>query len=262
MSINEKFRSICVLYLTATCNLNCSYCYIDKSPVLQKIDQLLEETYQDDYYFNFMKKVFPNPKQLTKIEFWGGEPSYGLPRVHNTVRQVIKHYSNLSEFMMSTNLTTETWLDDFFGFLKVLGEFPERKFTFFLQLSLDGPTKVNDLNRGKGTTEKFTKNFYKLITNLDDFLKDVPNVNIRAHFKPTLDNYSIQLLQTKKDIIEYYQFFEQYKDISLQVKNEKQWRLDLPIPNTAVPSPHTQADGERFANLCKLSYEIALENKE
>ena len=38
MSINEKFRSICVLYLTATCNLNCSYCYIDKSPVLQKID--------------------------------------------------------------------------------------------------------------------------------------------------------------------------------------------------------------------------------
>ena len=36
-------RFIVVLYLTATCNLNCRYCYIDKSPALQKIDELIEE---------------------------------------------------------------------------------------------------------------------------------------------------------------------------------------------------------------------------
>ena len=33
----------CNLFITMKCNLNCSYCYIDKSPVLQKIDN---ETYK------------------------------------------------------------------------------------------------------------------------------------------------------------------------------------------------------------------------
>jgi MoaA/NifB/PqqE/SkfB family radical SAM enzyme len=31
---NIDKRMACVLYLTATCNLNCVYCYIDKSPAL------------------------------------------------------------------------------------------------------------------------------------------------------------------------------------------------------------------------------------
>lgn len=155
-----------------------------------------------------MKKMFPDPKQLKKIEFWGGEPSYGLPRVYNTIDQAIKYYPNLQSFMMSTNLTTPTWLDDFYSFLKVFKNYPERCFTFYLQLSLDGPTEINDGNRGKGVTEKFTKNFYKLINNLDNILQDIPNVSIFAHFKPTLDNNSIKQLQTKESIINYYQFFE------------------------------------------------------
>lgn len=155
-----------------------------------------------------MKKMFPDPKQLKKIEFWGGEPSYGLPRVYNTIDQAIKYYPNLQSFMMSTNLTTPTWLDDFYSFLKVFKNYPERCFTFYLQLSLDGPTEINDGNRGTGVTEKFTKNFYKLINNLDNILQDIPNVSIFAHFKPTLDNNSIKQLQTKESIINYYQFFE------------------------------------------------------
>ena len=32
--------------------------------------------------------------------------------------------------------------------------------------------------------------------------------------------------------------------------------FSLPIPNTACPSPHTKADGIRFANYCKLCREI------
>ena len=72
-------RKICVLYATATCNLKCKYCYIDKSPILQSIDQRLKQSFEGDYYFNFMKEMF-DKNSLQRIEIWGGEPSYGLDR--------------------------------------------------------------------------------------------------------------------------------------------------------------------------------------
>lgn len=253
-------RFVCVLYLTATCNLNCRYCYIDKSPALLEIDKLLEESYKDNYYFNFLKKMFPDPCQLRRIEFWGGEPSYGLVRAESTIRQAIDFYPNLTEFFMSTNLTTPTFLDDFYNFLKILKDYPERKFIFDFQLSLDGPVYINDNNRGKGTTFKFTENFAKFVTKLDDILEDVQNVEIQAHFKPTLDSDNIAVLQTKEKIIEYYKFFEEYMKVAKRQIQSPRWIMSVNIPNTATPSPHTVQDGKNFANFCKLCTEIMEEN--
>ena len=125
---NQFLRNTCILYLTATCNLNCTYCYIDKSPILQEIDKLLIDCYKTNYFFEFMKEMFPDPEQLIRIEFWGGEPSYGLPRVKQTIIDAINYYPNLSTFFMSTNLTTDTWLDDFTNFIQIFKLFPERHF--------------------------------------------------------------------------------------------------------------------------------------
>lgn len=79
------------------------------------------------------------------------------------------------------------------------------------------------------------------------------------HFKPTLDNESIRLLQTKEQIIKYFQFFEEFYDKAQPYLNEN-FAYSLSIPNTACPSPHTKEDGLLFANLCKLCREIEKEN--
>ena len=55
---------------------------------------------------------------------WGGEPSYGLPRISNTIRKAIEYYPNLNTFMMSTNLTSTSFISDFLGFLSILKEYP------------------------------------------------------------------------------------------------------------------------------------------
>ena len=253
---NIKQRRSCVLYLTATCNLNCVYCYIDKSPALQKIDKLLDDCYKTDYFYNFIKELFPDPNQLVQLEFWGGEPSYGLKRATPTIRKIIEHYPNLDKFLMSTNLTMPNVVQDFSDFIDVLGSYPQRHFEFDLQLSIDGPLTINDRNRGKGTTEKFLKNFAKLVTTVDSILDKNPNVEIRSHVKPTLDDKGIAELQTKEDILAYHKFFDNLLHAAETGSKNNAFSFGVPMPNTAVPSPHTKESGLKFANFCRLSAEI------
>lgn len=257
-----KDRYSLVLYTTAVCNLNCRYCFIDKNPALKQIDDYLDKSFLADpeYYFEFAKKMFLKDK-LSEVQFWGGEPFLGMHRAYPTIKKLIEYYPNLSNFLVSTNFVSSCFFDEFYGLMKVLGEYPERNFEFSLQLSLDGPTNINDLNRGKGVTEKFTQNFSKFIKDLQntDILKN--NIALKLHMKPTLDASSIEQLQTKEKVIEYFQFFEQYQDIFNDYNYRENLHFGVPIPNTACPSPHTQEEGKQFANYCRLTRLIEKENE-
>lgn len=258
--MNFNKQSILILYVDAICNLQCSYCFIDKNPALISIDEILDESYKDNYYLNFAKEVFPNPEQLTEIQLWGGEPTLKLHRVYNTIESLLNYYPNITEFKMSSNMAHEDFIQEFYGLLKILAKFPERQFTFSLQMSLDGPKDITDLGRGNNVTKKFTENFLKMCFSIEnEILSNYPNLQIYAHFKPTLNNITIKMLQTEESLIKYYQFFEHYKEIADNIKN-KNFMLFLTIPNTACPSPHTKEEGEEFANLVRLCRKIEKNN--
>lgn len=245
------------LYTAAVCNLNCIYCYIDKSPALQKIDNALENSFASDYYFDYSKELF-EPEDLKGIHFWGGEPSMGLHRVYHLLPKFIDYYPNLEEFMMSTNFTIPNWFDEFYGFLKILGQYPYRNFHFGLQLSIDGPEYINDKNRGKGTTKLFLEHFNEFIQTIN--LNIPNNVTIKAHFKPTYSAETIATLQDKQQIIDYFTFFDNLiTQFNSTINNEKVIMTPT-IPNTAVPAAHTQQDGINFANYCRLTREIEKEH--
>ncbi len=251
-------RSMAVFYTCGTCNLKCHYCGIDKNPILVKIDKALEESFKGDYYYNQLLKYFPNPTQLKRIETWGGEPFLRMERIHPLIHKVIEHYPYFSMMFSSTNFSYPEWPDKFFDLMKQFEPYAPRQFEYFLQLSLDGPTEINDFNRGEGVTERCRKNFDILVNRLP---VDLPsNVTLHVYFKPTLDNTSIKQLDTKEKIIEYFQFFEEWyeKLFALQMPN---LIPELSVPNTAVPSPVTKKDGQIFAELCKNCREIEQENK-
>lgn len=257
--MEQNLFETCVLYDDSICNLKCRYCYIDKNPSLLEIDKILDKSFEGDYYFNFSKKIFEQDK-LKEIQIWGGEPSLHLDRTFNTIKQMIEYYPNLTTIMFSSNLTTSCFMDQLTGLIRLLNQF-DKEFTIQLQMSIDGPTYLNDMNRGNKTTESFTKIFSKLISQANILFPEEKNIFLNCFFKPTLDSYSIRLLQSKEKIIEYYKFFEEYNRIAEQVKTSK-FNFCLSIPNTACPSPHTKEEGLLFANFCKLSYEIEQENKQ
>ena len=251
-------RSIAVFFTCGTCNLKCRYCNIDKNPILAKIDEKLAESFEGDYYISMLKKWFPNPGQLKKIETWGGEPFLHMERIYPLLHQIIDYYPYFHNFFSSTNFAYPDWTDKVFGLFEQFAQYPNRHFSVTLQLSMDGPEYINDINRGKGVSEKCIDNLEKLYKLLPEKLPT--NVTLEIAFKQTLDNSSIKQLQTKEKIIEYYQYFENFyeKFIELNLPN---LQIGPTIPNTAVPSPVTKEDGEAFTNMCKLMYEVSVENE-
>lgn len=211
-----------------------------------------------------MKRLFQK-QALYELQFWGGEPTYGFSRVLETLDYSIDYFPNLKRFMFSTNLTTKTCIED----IKELIEFCvnkdlNRHFEFSIQLSLDGPPDINDYNRGQNVTKLFTENFRKLVEMTSELAQKYQNFNLLANFKPTLDSFSLERLQTKEKIYKYYKFFEDYKTLwnNIDPNTVRRRHLFLAPPNTADPGTYTQMDGVRFKNYCKICYELMLENKE
>lgn len=254
----KRDRSVAVFYTCGTCNLKCRYCNIDKNPVLAKIDEKLAESFEGDYYINQLKKWFPNRDQLRKIETWGGEPFLHMERIYNLINQVIEYYPYYDEFFSSTNFSYPEWTEKVFGLTDQFAKYPERRFRFTLQLSMDGPEYINDPNRGKGVTQRCIDNFNKLIEEIPERLPD--NVDMDIVFKQTLDNYSVKMLCDKEKIIEYFQFFENNFYIKINELMKPNVRMSCTVPNTAVPSPVTKMDGEIFAHFCSICNEIEEEN--
>jgi sulfatase maturation enzyme AslB (radical SAM superfamily) len=255
----ESPRAVAVFYPTAVCNLRCRYCGIDKNPILQQIDDTLGESFEGDYYFNQLLKYFPEPYQLKKVETWGGEPFIHMERMHPLLHKIIQRYPYFDSMFSSTNFSYPQWLDKFFGLMEQFEQYAPRKFEYVLQLSLDGPENINDMNRGEGVTKK-------CLANLDALLEQLPtrlpkNVTLVMHFKGTLDNTSIAQLDSKEKIIEYFRFYDELYDKMMAVADTMPNLITNPtIPNTAVPSPVTKADGLAFAELCKNCREIEREN--
>lgn len=261
---NTEQRNTLVLYPSAICNLNCSYCYIDKNPALQRIDAILKESFSGDYYVKFAKEMFPNPQQLTGVEFWGGEPSLGLNRTIPTIKEYVRYYTTLDSFFMSTNLTSPTGITnicEFFNMIGWLGKEYNRKMQFTLQMSLDGPVEINDSQRGSGVTKKFFTMFNKICGEVNEICNKYPALQITLQFKPTLTSKIIRdHLLKPSNVIKYYQFFEVYNDIFLSTCKADNASLVLVKPNTASPSPHTVQDGKDFAQFCKICDDVMRES--
>lgn len=254
--VNE--RETAILYTCGVCNLQCRYCGIDKNPVLKDIDAALGKSFEGDYYFNRIKEYFPNRGQLKRIETWGGEPFMKMDRIYHTLHKVIQHYPYFCEMYSSTNFSYPTWTDQVFGLFDQFGQYPDRDFSYCLQLSCDGPEYINDAGRGEGVTKKCLENFNKLLSEMKERLPD--NVHLVMTIKATLDNDSIRNLCDKQKLIEYYQFFEEEfitKALDLKMDNVE---IIGAHPNTAVPSPVTKEEGELFAEFCRICREIEAEN--
>jgi sulfatase maturation enzyme AslB (radical SAM superfamily) len=254
----NMIRNKAVLFSSSKCNLQCRYCNIDKNPVLGLIDQVIEKSFQGDYYFNRIKDYFQDRGQLQSLDIWGGEPFLSMERIYPVLHQIIGYYPFFETFSVSTNFSFEGWVDRVLELAKQFGRYSYRDFSLNLQLSCDGYEEINDASRGIGVTARCIANFDNLLARLGNELP--ANVRLQFLIKQTLDRESIKMLQSEESIIKYYKFFEDNflsKVYELGYSNVTTFPT---IPNTAVPSPSTKEDGMDFAKLCRAAKNVSLNN--
>ncbi|WP_369297186.1 radical SAM protein [uncultured Neglectibacter sp.] len=245
------------LFTTALCNLKCTYCYIckDNSNALKKID---EDIRQDWEAHNYVSRLRTEMRQedldsIRNISLWGGEPLIGIRRFSGQFEEFYKLLPALERIDFSTNLTLPNAVPLIQELADTIGAVSKKeKFYIDVQISIDGPEEINDPNRGEGTTGKILENYQKLLR-----VKLPRNVGIRVTTKPTLSVDTMDWFLEESNVRSYFAFFDESFRLPFTEADPAIESVFLGIPNYAEPYGYTQADGRKFAEVCRVFQKVS-----
>lgn len=207
---------------------------------------------------NYLKEA--KPQYIDTIGLWGAEPTLNHDCAGVFFKDLFKAYYGLKEVMFSTNLllgheaiidmiesSSKAAVNLKGGFLKQLR----------VQMSLDGPDWVTDVNRHKGATKQILKTYNKVLKYLEE--NKVENIqSINFSFKPTLPTESMKQMNDDHDLmLDYFKFFEEVYEIPKQYKLPKYVSPSGLAGVTVVnPGEHSVKDGKEFGLWLKNVYSL------
>lgn len=202
-------------FTVAACNLDCKYCYIPKSDSMKSLNKEVVKELGRSSWLDRLESVYG--KNLTHFGFWGAEPTLTLGRV--PFQKLFERFPNLRELSFSTNLMTEPRA--IAEAIKQLNKICTKEALFKIQVSLDGPAYITDINRKKGAAEKIPKNIHLLVIKLNG--EKLKKVRVEIRMKSTLTMENIKLLNAEPEKVkEYFNYFSQIeKDFQETNKNNR-----------------------------------------
>lgn len=243
------------LLFSAKCNMNCSYCYIPKDEGMNATQEEVREYLINGDYPDIIKEKSPD---ITSVDFWGAEPTLNKDLSYIVFKRIMDKLKDVTRFMFSTNLLVGDV--DLMEIIESLDKAvpDERKVNLFIQISLDGPDWITDLNRQKGATEKITESYKRLFKKLNN--KKFNNIKaLYFNFKPTLtsENYRDMVNHPEK-IEEWVSFFyELVKYYNDTIENKDFVKMPTQVSPTIVsPGDYSVQDGKMFAEWVRLSKKI------
>ncbi len=169
----------CILCITRTCNLSCSYCYIAKEPVDMTLPQARE-------IIDLIFTQAPENEEI-RIGFFGGEPLLKPALLAAIMDEIVNHplYRNYKvEFSLASNGTIlSAAMIDFINKNRVS-----------YCVSCDGPPEIQDLARifrdGRGSGDLVEKTLIRA-------KKSIPGVFVNAVIHP-------QSVRKLPEIVDYF----------------------------------------------------------
>jgi uncharacterized protein len=200
-----------ILNITEKCNLRCKYCvysgtyYYERSHSNRSMGEKIIEKALNFYFNNELYNA-----DIKCISFYGGEPLLEFEKIKNIGEYVSKNFKNKSSFSMTTNGTLLN--EEIIKFLI--------KYSFFLLISLDGPSEIHDKYR---VTADGKTTFGKIINNLRLIKKLSPEyyqskVSFSVTIPPNVSPIKID---------EFFENFDIVKEKDLQVSYIVPWDTEF-----------------------------------
>ena len=240
----DKDENVAVeLFSAGWCNLACKYCYIPKGDYTKDVHSKVLQRIKDGSLIRELKELFG--ETLEHVAHWGTEPTLTVTQFGDFYKQLIEEFPRFKGIMLSSNFMTNP--QNVIKFVRDI--LPRTKpLTVKVQISIDGPSWLTDINRTGGSTETITKNATTFLQAVSEM--DLPHT-ILTNLKSTMGAEGMHLLADLEKCREYYQFFD-----DLMVSWEPLARKGLVLPTTSnptivVPSAYTQLDGINFDKVCE-----------
>jgi len=231
---------------SAFCPLDCKYCYVPKTNSMKSLHKEIIRSLEDNSYIKTLEKVYGN--NLKYLSFWGAEPTVSFEKIGRIIPQIFIKFSKLKSLNFSTSLMTNP--NYILNFINLLIN-QNKKLQLNIQISLDGPAFITDINRIKGASKKVPENFCWIIKELNK--TKFTNLNIRFRIKSTFTINNIRMLNRSPGLIkEYFKYFDKIeKDFKKLNKNKEITFTNSCAPTLSLPGEYTSEDGKELAVLFK-----------
>lgn len=241
------------------CNLNCKYCYIERTKnninsstfyleEHKKITQALEDKTYINNYLKALQKLKIDPKTITTVELWGQEPTLNLESFFKNFDYLYQHFPNLKGSIFSTNGVSNT--HKILDAINIIDNIIDKEFNFSVQFSIDGSQYTKE-NRGI-EVEIILNNIENLIKELNKI--KLQKIKVDFHLHNVLGQNVFTSLKTLEEIDSYWEelnnFAKKLKNLNL---NKNVFFADLCYPSLEMPIKATQQDGIDLYNFIYYS---------
>jgi len=240
---------------SSVCNLKCEYCYVPKVSELRNVHQKVNELIEDGSIVKYLQDKY-DISELKHIGFWGAEPTLNLESSYKFLSDMMV-ISPIEEITIPTNFTTN--IDNLISFIEKLKTF-DKKISFHIQISIDGPEFITDVNRGVGTTDKVLRNLFYFIEKMQNV--DLEKITLRVDTKSTWSNENLVYIENNLDRLRDIQIFRD--DIRKKIEDlNKKEGLNISFfhsGNLALPGEYLPEDGRRLGGIFQHISDDNIEN--
>ena len=232
------------IFASSKCQLDCKYCYIPKSDVMNSIHKRIVKLIHD---FD-VSSISPDVRHGIEIlGFWGAEPTLTLGILSQNLKKIVDAFPNLRKIDFSTNGIDIRPIEDFILNCNKYG------INVSFQFSIDGPEYINGMNRMPNLLDRVINNMKQLITDLN--AQDL-KIFVDIRTKGTLTKENIKYLLENNLVNDFVAFFKTLgSDLERMVENKKV-RVFTPLSfNLEVPGTYTAEDGKQFSIFLRKLHE-------
>lgn len=250
------------LISSSICNLNCSFCYLHKNESYKKYNKLVREAWQNGDYlknlYNTCKALELDFNEIDCIQLWGGETLLTVQDITPNLKQIYNMFPNINNWRISTNWVIN--ILNFFEFLKEIDNNTNQAVIINLQTSIDGPEGEYTEQGHNGSWEIYRKNFKDFTTMVNNYkfknLSIEININATVGKELYLTNFS-----DKDKMLEYIKgMMSLTKEIEQNcISSALKMRQIEIFPGYALPYNSSTAEGEKYAEICRLWERVKIE---